>query len=284
MKKLMSVLLLTALVLALAIPAFAAGSKTNPVEIVETLYEGEHQDWTENDPSAVPTPEDASEAAGIPAEEAAILWTLDYDTENFPVEIKVTAPGTDDRTLYVLAFVGGEWIVIGSGVGPTIRVPVTCGGTLSLVADIQVLYEVTKGMGGVWYRQSNVNLPFTCERNINDPVAYEHWLKIDGIKVDGVVVDPSNYSAVSGSVVLELYPSYLSTLELGEHKLTFCFDDGNREASTNFFVREGTGGTPAKDQTQTAPKTGENGWIVAAAAVTVAAFGGALALKRRREQ
>ena len=284
MKKLLSVVLLTVLILALAIPALAAGSKTDPVEIVETLYEGEHQDWTENDPSVVPTPDDASEATGVPEEQTTILWTVDYDTENFPVEIEVTAPGTENRTLYVLEYIDGKWTVIGSGVGPTIRVPVTQKGTIALAADIPVLYEVTKGMGGVWYRQSNVNLPFTCERNINDPVAYEHWLKPDGIKVDDVVIDPKHYSTVSGSVVLELYPSILSTLELGEHKLTYCFDDGNREASTNFFVREGTGGTPAKDQTQTAPKTGENGWLAAAALVTVAAFGGAIALKRRREQ
>ena len=165
MKKLLSVVLLTVLILALAVPALAAGSKTNPVEIVETLYEGEHQDWTETDPSVVPTPEEAAEATGIPAEETAILWTLDYETEHYPVEIEVTAPGTEDRTLYVLAFIDGEWTVIGSGVGPTIRVP-----------------------------------------------------------------------------------------------------------------------TPAKDQTQTAPKTGEGWWLAAAAAVTVAAFGGAIALKRRREQ
>lgn len=180
MKKLLSVVLLTVLILALAVPALAAGSKTNPVEIVETLYEGEHQDWTETDPSVVPTPDDASEATGVPEDQTTILWTVDYDTENFPVEIEINAPGTDNRTLYVLEYIDGKWTVIGSGVGPTIRVPVTQKGTISLVA----------------------------------------------------------YNAA----------------------------------------------TPAKDQTQTAPKTGEGWWLAAAAAVTVAAFGGAIALKRRREQ
>ena len=97
MKKLLSVVLLTVLILALAIPALAAGSKTNPVEIVETLYEGEHQDWTETDPSVVPTPDDASEATGVPEDQTTILWTVDYDTENFPVEIEINAPGTPIR-------------------------------------------------------------------------------------------------------------------------------------------------------------------------------------------
>ena len=284
MKKAMTVLLLAALALALAVTALAAGSKTKPVEIVNTLHDGEHQDWTEQDPSAVPTPAEASAATGVPEEQISILWTVDYDTDEYPVEVEISAPGTENLTVYVLEYLNGGWTVIGTGTGPAVKATVTEGGPLSVVTEIQIVYKVTKGMGGVWYQGTSVNLPFTCERNINDPVAYDHWLKASGIKVDGKVIASSNYSAVSGSVVLELYPAYLSTLELGEHTLTFCFDDGNREASTNFFVREGSGsGTPDKDQTQTAPQTGDNGWLIATAVITVVAIGGALVLTRRKQ-
>ena len=284
MKKVLVALLMTAIVLALALPAMAAGSKTDPVEIVETLYNGEHQDWSETTPSVVPTPEEASEVTGIPEEQVSILWTLDYDTEDYPVDIVIDVPGTEGLPVYVLEYIGGGWVVIGSGTGPNVTIPVEERGTISVVTEIPVLYEVTKGMGGVWYQGTSVNLPFTCERNINDPVAYDHWLKVDGIKVDDAVIDRSNYSAEPGSVELELYPAYLSTLELGEHKLTFCFDDGNREASTNFFVRPASeGGTPEKDTTQTAPKTGDNTWLIATAVITVAAICGALVLTKRKE-
>ena len=46
-------------------------------------------------------------------------------------------------------------------------------------------------------------------------------------QVDGQPVDPANYEARSGSVVVDLKPAYLETLALGDHTLTAVFDDGN---------------------------------------------------------
>lgn len=61
------------------------------------------------------------------------------------------------------------------------------------------------------------------------------FAKFTGIKVDGSVVDSSNYTAVSGSTVLTLKASYLGTLTDGSHTITFVYTDG--ETNANLTVR-----------------------------------------------
>lgn len=280
MKRLLSVVIAVLVCFSLIVPAFAADSKTEPVEIVETTHDGEHEDWTENEPSTEPTDEEASEATEIPEDQISALWTVDYETEEYPAEVTIEAPGTDGLPVYVLELIDGAWVVIGSGTGPIITVTVEQGGTISVVTQIPILYEVTEGMGGVWYQTTTDPLPFTCVRNIDDPSAYSHFT---GIEVDGATIDPANYTAVSGSVVLNLHADYLATLALGEHQLMYRFDDG--QAGTNFFVRpiSERGTYPDKDTTAKAPKTGDNALLMAAAVVMTLAAGGALTLTRRKE-
>ena len=281
MKRILSVGLLAVLVLAAFVcPAAAADSKTEPIEIVETIYNGEQRDWVINAPTAALTPETASAITGIPLEEVGILWTRDYDTDDYPADITIDASGTDGLDVFVLEYVDGAWVLLGTGLGPMVTVPVTREGTISVVTRIPIFYEVTKGMGGVWYQTSAAPLPFTCVRNIDDPSAYSHFT---GIEVDGETIDPGFFTAVPGSVVLELHPEYLSTLALGEHQLTYRFDDG--QAGTNFFVRPVSdhGTTPAKDTTAKAPKTGDPVWGIAAAAAAGALLCGALVKAGRKE-
>lgn len=180
----------------------------------------------------------------------------------------------------MLAYIDGARVRIGSGTGPTVVVTVTGPYTLSVVTQVPILYEVVKGMGGVWYQTTTDPLSFTCVRNIDDPSAYSHFT---GIEVDGATIDPSNYTAVPGSVVLDLHADYLATLELGEHQLMYRYDDG--QAGTNFFVRpiSERGTYPDKDTTAKAPRTGDNTWLISTAIITVAAIGGALLLTKRKE-
>lgn len=273
-------LLAAAAMTVLAYPVHAEDSKTEPLEIVDTTHNGSHQDWTESAPSATPTPEQISALTGIPVEQVSVLKTVDYSTESYPVRITLSAPGTDDLPVCVLEYVNGGWIVVGSGTGPGLTVFLEQGGPISVAVQVPVLYEVTKGMGGVWYRTTTETLSFTCERTVDDPSAYSHFT---GIEVDGNTVDPSHYTVVSGGMVLTLHPEYLAALELGEHQLVFRFDDG--QAGTSFFVRPASesGTTPAKDTAARAPQTGDNGWLIATAVITAAAILGALELTRRRE-
>ena len=269
------------LVLALfTVPANAAASKTEPVEIIETRYEGENTDWTESPGTVTPTREVASSIIGVPAEQTEVLWTKDYNTEKYPAEVTISASGMSGVPLYVLAYTDDGWTVIGTGTGPEITAMVQQGGTLAVVAEIPIQYRVTEGMAGVWYQTTTAALPFTCVRNIDDPSAYSRFT---GIEVDGETIDPSCYTAVPGSVVLELHPEYLSTLELGEHQLMYRFNDG--QAGTNFFVRPiaDKNSYPDKDTGAKAPQTGDDGSLFAAGAIVLAAVFAASVWIRRKE-
>ncbi len=60
--------------------------------------------------------------------------------------------------------------------------------------------------------------------------------KFTGVKVDGVLVDSSNYTATEGSTIIEFKADYLKTLDAGEHTVSVVFTDG--EATTKFEIKE----------------------------------------------
>ena len=60
--------------------------------------------------------------------------------------------------------------------------------------------------------------------------------KFTGVKVDGVLVDSSNYTATEGSTIIEFKADYLKTLAAGEHTVSVVFTDG--EATTKFEIAE----------------------------------------------
>ena len=45
----------------------------------------------------------------------------------------------------------------------------------------------------------------------------------EGMLIDGVLVDPSNYTVVEGSTVVTLKPEYLKTLSTGDHTLKMVY-------------------------------------------------------------
>ena len=94
-----------------------------------------------------------------------------------------------------------------------------------------ITYTVTKGDGSTWTKGSTETCDFTYERSVNESETFSHFT---GVKVDDEVIDESNYTAESGSVNISLQPSYLETLDAGEHTLTPTFDDG--EADTAAFT------------------------------------------------
>lgn len=78
--------------------------------------------------------------------------------------------------------------------------------------------------------------------------------KFTGLKVDGAVVDPSNYDAKEGSTIVTLKENYLSTLSAGDHRMTFVYDDG--EVSANFTTANGGTSEPSLEPTN--PATGNS--------------------------
>ena len=92
--------------------------------------------------------------------------------------------------------------------------------------------------------------------------------------VDGSLLDPSaDYTSASGSTVITLNPSYLSTLAQGEHTLKVVFKDGAAEAS--FSVDVPASRTVANHgASKTLLATGDAGlrWVVALAGFAGAAL------------
>ena len=60
--------------------------------------------------------------------------------------------------------------------------------------------------------------------------------KFTGVKIDGELVDSSNYTATEGSTIIEFKAEYLKTLDAGEHTVSVVFTDG--EATTKFEITE----------------------------------------------
>ena len=77
--------------------------------------------------------------------------------------------------------------------------------------------------------QNNKTSNFRFENTDNDEITYDSFIDI---KIDGNIIDKSNYNYYNGSVVIELLPSYLETLSIGDHTITALFkDDMSAEAS-----------------------------------------------------
>ena len=100
--------------------------------------------------------------------------------------------------------------------------------------DVAV-YNNTKGDEQQWVKGSYTAASFTFKRSVEDEKTFELFT---GIEVDGAVVDPSNYTAREGSVIIDLKPSYLETLALGKHTIRANFEDGYAEADFYIVAKE----------------------------------------------
>ena len=121
-------------------------------------------------------------------------------------------------------------------------------------------YKIIEGANGTWTQNRDGTLVFRANGDFD---------KFTGIKIDGTLIDPKNYTAVSGSTVITLKADYLKTLSVGAHNLTVVYTDG--ECSTNFEVKQAaseqtkpTEGdksdttTPTGGKDTTSPQTGDN--------------------------
>ena len=89
------------------------------------------------------------------------------------------------------------------------------------------------------------------------------------VAVDGVILDPANYTTWEGSTCVKLTPAYVKTLGIGAHALSVYFDGAT--AATTFTV----GGQPN-------PATGARDAVgIAAAAAAIALLGSAAVLRKK---
>ena len=108
-------------------------------------------------------------------------------------------------------------------------------------APAQVTYDILDGAGSSWTQNTDGSLAIRGSGEIS---------KFRGVKVDGVTVDPVNYTVTEGSTIITFKPEYLKSLSAGNHSFELVWTDGT--AATNFTVDENA------DQSAKSPKTGED--------------------------
>ena len=82
---------------------------------------------------------------------------------------------------------------------------------------------IIEGEGSEWQAGSKQLLKIVCDGD---------FFSFTDLKVDGAVIAKKNYLVHAGSVIAELEPEYLETLDAGEHKVTFLFGDLESDTAT----------------------------------------------------
>ncbi len=134
-------------------------------------------------------------------------------------------------------------------------------------APAQVTYDILDGAGSSWTQNTDGSLAIRGSGEIS---------KFREVKVDGVTVDPVNYTVTEGSTIITFKPEYLKSLSAGNHSFELVWTDGT--AATNFTVAENT------DQSAKSPKTGEDfsmALCIALLMVSCAGLAGIFAKRKR---
>ena len=134
-------------------------------------------------------------------------------------------------------------------------------------APAQVTYDILDGAGSSWTQNTDGSLAIRGSGEIS---------KFREVKVDGVTVDPVNYTVTEGSTIITFKPEYLKSLSAGNHSFELVWTDGT--AATNFTVVENA------DQSTKSPKTGEDFSMTLCTAlllVSCAGLAGMLAKRKR---
>ena len=134
-------------------------------------------------------------------------------------------------------------------------------------APAQVTYDILDGAGSSWTQNTDGSLAIRGSGEIS---------KFREVKVDGVTVDPVNYTVTEGSTIITFKPEYLKSLSAGNHSFELVWTDGT--AATNFTVAENV------DQSVKSPKTGEDFSMVLCTALLMISCAGLAGMFVRRKK
>jgi len=119
-------------------------------------------------------------------------------------------------------------------------------------------------------KNQTVDLSKVDSANFRSEGEFDHFA---GFMIDGKFVDASNYTAKSGSTIVEVKKSYLNTLANGTHIVAIVSEEGI--ATTQFTL---TGSNVVAASKTTSPKTGETINDTLLVIFMVISFIGAIAL------
>lgn len=89
---------------------------------------------------------------------------------------------------------------------------------------VNVTYSILDGNNQTYIVDTNIDIIIKSDGDLN---------KLEGIKVDGKLIDEENYETKNGSTILTLKSSYLNDLDIGSHTLEFVYNDGSVVARFN---------------------------------------------------
>lgn len=90
----------------------------------------------------------------------------------------------------------------------------------------KLVYTVIEGNNSSWQKNSDKTITFKANGD---------FAEFTGIKIDGTLAAPEQYTAKSGSTIVTLKQAYLQSLSEGPHTITFLYTDGQCEA--NFTIK-----------------------------------------------
>lgn len=106
-----------------------------------------------------------------------------------------------------------------------------------------------------------------------------------GVSINGVEIDPSNYTITEGSTIITLNESYLKTLANGEYAIESSFEDGNTQHMLKVAVVASDRENKKAETSSVVPKTGDNSTSIGML-VTLFGFSGLVLsqmLRRKRQ-
>ena len=122
-------------------------------------------------------------------------------------------------------------------------------------------YNFISGANSIWSKGSGKAMVMKTDGDFS---------KFVSVEIDGVIVDPKNYTAKSGSTIVSFNADYMETLSAGEHNYRVNYIDGSVDTT---FTVDGTA-TPKDTTTAKAPKTGDNTTVTISMLLILLAFGG----------
>ena len=134
-------------------------------------------------------------------------------------------------------------------------------------APAPVTYDILDGAGSSWTQNTDGSLAIRGSGEIS---------KFREVKVDGVTVDPVNYTVTEGSTIITFKPEYLKSLSAGNHSFELVWTDGT--AATNFTVAENA------DQSAKSPKTGEDFSMALCTALLMVSCAGLAGMLEKRKR
>ena len=104
---------------------------------------------------------------------------------------------------------------------------------------------------------------------------------LNGVQIDGKDVEKGNYVAENGSIKITFKKSYVDTLSLGSHDITFNTKKGIAKAELVIKDKSQVNSNSGMDKGNTA-KTGDNTNFAGFAGLLIATMGIYVSVKRRK--